>query len=80
MATVDFFEVDIVITIPGGTPNGTSFCSSVSIKNDDNFEGEEQFFLDLQSLTPEMLTIADNRSSLTVVIVDNDCKFVDSWS
>ena len=45
----------------------------VNIRDDELLENEEQFFLNLQSLSPHIL-VTDGLERQTVTILDNECK------
>ena len=46
----------------------------VNITDDEELENEEQFFLNLQSLSPHTLNVTDGLERQTVVILDNERK------
>lgn len=67
----DYGAVDVTFTIPSGAENGTSNCITVSIVDDDELEGTEEFFLTLTSCSPVDVGVAQNLA--TVFITDDEC-------
>ena len=59
------------LIFPSGGQSGSS-CASVTIRDDDLFEGEEMYCLTLQSSDPDI--IVGSTFFTCVVIADNDCK------
>ena len=56
------------LIFPSGGLSGSS-CASVTIRDDDLFEGEETYCLTLNSVDPNV--IIDSDSAVTCVIIDN---------
>ena len=70
----DYVTVNVFITIPEEAQNGQSYCYSVSIIDDELLENTEQFFLDLNSSSPDVLNIEESRGTKTIFITDNERK------
>ena len=70
----DYIPVDTIISIPTGAQAGSSYCIAVTIIDDDVLETTEQFFLDLVTITPDSLTVEQDRAVKTVTILDNERK------
>ena len=70
----DYLPVNSTLTILSGTPSGSTSCTTVTIVDDEVLENQEQFFLDLTSLSPNFVTVAPNLGTKTVYITDNERK------
>ena len=57
-----------------GTANGTTFCVSVTVVDDEVLENQEKFFLNLELPSQQMVTVADGTQ--TVYIIDNERKSI----
>ena len=56
----------------GNTSNGDSQCIEVTVTDDDIFEGDQQFTVTIDSVSPSSVASIDSPSSLTVTIQDNN--------
>ncbi len=63
---------DFQIEFGSSSLSGDSECVNVTISNDDFVEGREEFVVTVTSVTPQVELSEIN--SVTVTIVDNDCK------
>jgi len=70
----DYGAVEVTFTIPFGAENGTSNCIGVSIVDDNELEGPEEFFLTLTSCSPNVAGIAQALATKRVLITDDECK------
>ena len=68
----DFTVADpLMVTFPTTSASGDTACADISILDDDAFEGDHSFTVNLTSTTPTGVTIGTD-SSTTVTIQDND--------
>ena len=56
----------------GNTSNGDSQCIEVTVTDDDIFEGDQQFTVSIDSVTPSSVTRVGSPNTLTVTIQDNN--------
>ena len=70
----DYLAVNTTITIPSGTTNGTLFCISVTVIDDNVLENTESLFLTLTSLSPS-LAVDVNADRQDAFIQDNERKY-----
>lgn len=70
----DYLLVDVSIIIPSGTENGTYFCVSVTIVDDEVLENTEDFTLNVESLSLDLLGVASGGEQTKVYIIDNERK------
>ena len=73
-ADPDYLPVATIINIPRGTIYGSTFCGSISIIDDPKLEDDEMFFVNITSLSPYLLAIAESSSRQTIIIKDDECK------
>ena len=71
----DYLAVDTTITILSGTKSGSYFCISVNVIDDELLETNESFYLTLQSLSPNVVAVVDDRDVQHVIIVDNEREY-----
>ena len=68
----DFIVADpLMVTFPTTSVSGDTACAAITILDDDAFEGDHSFTVNLTSTTPTGVTIG-TVSSTTVTIQDND--------
>ena len=70
----DYLPVNSTLTILSRTPSGSTSCTTVTIVDDEVLENQEQFSLDLTSLSPNLVTVAPNLGTKIVYITDNERK------
>ena len=56
----------------GNTSNGDSQCIEVTVTDDDIFEGDQQFTVTIDSVSPSSVASIGSPNSLTVTIQDNN--------
>ena len=56
----------------GITSNGDSQCIEVTVTDDDIFEGDQQFTVTIDSVSPSSVASIGSPNSLTVTIEDNN--------
>ena len=69
----DYLSLNSTTNILSGTPNGTTFCTSVSIVDDGVLENEERVFLNLGSLSP-VVAVEEGLGTQALFIIDNERK------
>lgn len=74
-AELDYMPTTVALILPAQSPNGTSRCVIVTIVDDDELEERESFFVSLNNLTPDEITVQEGENMLTVLILDDDCKY-----
>ncbi len=65
---------DFQIEFGSSSLSGDAECVNVTISNDDFVEGKEEFVVTVTSVSPQVELSVIN--SVTVTIVDNDCKII----
>lgn len=70
----DFLPVNVNITIPSESESGTFFCFSVTIVDDAVLENMEDFTLNVESLSPNLLGVERGGEQAKVYIRDNERK------
>ena len=70
----DYLPVYVNIAIPSGTQNGTYFCVSVTIIDDEVLENTEDFTLNVESLSLDLLGVRSGGEKTKVYIIDNERK------
>lgn len=70
----DYIQLNDIFDLPEqtGTPGQITFCSTITIQNDNIAEGIEDFNVQLSSLSPFIVVNPPNLA--TVNIIDNDRK------
>ena len=56
----------------GNASNGDSQCIEVTVTDDDIFEGDQQFAVTIDSVSPSSVASIGSPNSLTVTIEDNN--------
>ena len=72
---VDYLYLDTAITIPSGTVGESLICFNVTIEDDERIENNEQFFLILHSLSPDLVAVIEDFGRQTIIILDNECEY-----
>ena len=68
----DYVDRAQSLLIPADSINGSYFCVSIPIINDNIAETNQSFYVILTSLTPGVFTVADDGGKATVTIVDDE--------
>ena len=65
---------DLIVTFPEGSGNGASDCFQIEILDDDDFEGDHEFGINVMSVSPA--GIATFSGLAQIIIMDNDGKLL----
>ena len=64
--------LDLDLNFPVGVGNGASDCLNIQILEDFDFEGDHSFFVDIMSISPPTVGLADIAGQAVVNIMDDD--------
>ena len=67
----DYLPTDITITI---SDDDLRRCTALSIVNDDAIGEDEVFFVTLNNMTPDIISVPEGGDMLTVTLLDDECK------
>ena len=69
----DFTEPSpLQVTFSSGDVVGDTACAALGIINDNNLEGDHEFTVNLESVTPPGPVISNSSSTTTVSIMDDE--------
>lgn len=68
----DYVQSDISFSLSSDLSQKSQLCAAVTVNNDDEFEGDEDFSVCLSDIAPANCIIVEGGESLNVIIEDDE--------